>query len=1602
MSTESDARVKSAREASEVEKFDAVRSAFFRRTIQDDALTADSTVRQHLELAAHRAPAGDLVDFLLADSDAHTGPALLVVTDDMPLLVDALTAVIESAGAPIARVLHPVLSAVRTTEGALVDPRRGSSADDPHAESWMRFEFASAPTEKVRERIIGAVRRTLLTLRRITDDRDALIDRQREVAVAVKRLEAIEAVPWTSQEFGDTADLIDWLRAGNFTLLGYQYCTTDDTVSGLGLVRASDGYRQALPGWSAADTTALITVADAPEFSPAAQSLHPHMISVADFDGSTVAGVHRFIGLFTATALHENVLDIPVLARRARDVIARSGYRLESHSGQALMEIIQDYPRPELFAIDGDDLYRTVVSVLDASARQQLLLFLRPRTGQSMISALVYLPRDRYTEAVKIAMQSVLLDEFPGASIEQTVRVTESPLALVHFTLRGEIGTRDLSKIGVDANVMRVQQRLAAVSRTWDDSMLDVVRSEGRVHIALAEHYAAHFPESYKQDFDPHRATADLIRIENLDARGIDVQLYLRHTAAHTELRFTLYAAGERVTLSEVLPILHSLGVGVLDECPYSVVRPDGLWMWIYDFGLHDPAQLSDLTGTGDRTAKSRASTLAARFCESFVAAWSGDAEIDSFNTLVPRAGLTWSEAALLRAYAKYLRQTGFPHSTERIADVLAQHPRTVSALVQLFAIRFDPDHVGTSASTDERLIRQITDAADNVISLKSDRILRAYLNLLNATVRTNYYRRNNSQVLSSTALSLKFRPAALSELPQPRPRFEVFVYSPDVEGVHLRFGLVARGGLRWSDRVEDFRTEILGLVKAQAVKNAVIVPVGAKGGFVVKRPPRPTGDAAADRDALRASGIECYRAFIGALLDVTDNVDAKTGDLVPPASVLRRDGDDLYLVVAADKGTATFSDEANAVAQEYGFWLGDAFASGGSVGYDHKAMGITAKGAWESVKRHFREMGIDTQTEEFTVTGIGDMSGDVFGNGMLLSERIRLVAAFDHRHIFLDPDPDATSSYRERHRLFELPRSSWNDYDYSLISAGGGVFERTAKSIPLSNQIRERLGLAPDILNLSPQKLITAILRAPVDLLWNGGIGTYIKSSGETHLDVGDKTNDDVRVDARNVHAKVIGEGGNLGVTAHGRIEFARCGGRVNTDALDNSAGVDCSDHEVNIKILLDRLVSTGRLDVDTRESLLRSMTGDVENLVLADNIAQNDLLGTSRATAANRVRVHARQIRALACARILNRRLEALPDDDELALREQQGTGLTSPELATLTAHVKLALKADLLASDLPDGEIFTDRLLNYFPAQLRRNYSDDILDHRLRREIIATVVTNEVVDTGGITYVFQLGEDLGASSADAVRAYAAASGIVDLPALIRQIRLCAPTTAVSDLMMAEVRRLLDRLSRWLLNHRPQPIAIGAEIARYGRAVEHLMPSIPGWLQGADAAIVRTRAAELTTLGAQPDQATSIVSLLHGFCAMDIIDIADIEDRDLDEVAGLYYTLNAHLNVDYLLTAITALDDTERWNALARLALRDDVYSSMRLLTLDVLSGSSPAETAEAKIADWETTNTSRLTRARAVLAEIYTSNAVNLATLSVAARQMRAMIGHMRPQQ
>ena len=1600
---------------------ETVESAYFRHVDAGDADcaiagTSAAVFRRHVELAMVRLP-GQAVWRIYRPGDGNeVGAALQIVTDDMPLLVESVTAMLGRLGVSLSEVIHPIFDVWRDADQRLthVTPydvdKRGT--DDRKQESWMHLQLHPSTEAAVLDVIEATVGDVLADVRQVVEDTEAMRVVQNDLAEELDRVADRGSPRFDADDLTDAANLLRWLAEGHYTVLGYsRYGLTgtgdnlrENAVPGtqLGVLRSEvlERAEVEIPVPQASDRRPLLTLTQGSVPATVHRSVYPYFVGVSTFDNAgEVTGEHLFVGVFTVTALHENVLDIPVIERRVRTVIDRAGFDISSFSGQAMLEVIQSFPRTELFSSDADTLFRTTTSVLNVGLRRQVRLFLREDSLDRFVSCLVYLPRDRYTTRVRLEMQDILVRELGGSTIEYSARVTESDLANVHFTVRRPEGAPPIE--GSESNRLRIQELLAQASRTWDDYLGDEVSATPSVVPALAQQYADAFPEAYKQDFEPRRALADIARLEALQEGSIDLHLYRDEEADKGYWRFSLFIGGAGVSLSQVLPVLQSLGVEVLDERPYRIALAQGPERWIYDFGIVATPEL--LRGSLDQNmdaslvesdgeAGPAALDLQTRFTDTFSAVWFGLAEADSFNELVLRSGVHWREVAVLRAYAKYLRQAGFPYSHANIARVLLSNPQTARSLVQLFNAHFDP----ASASKEQAaaLDKMVCGKIDEVVSLDADRILRAILGLIRATLRTNYYV-VDSEGTQRPYLSFKVEPREIAELPKPRPMFEVFVYSPRVEGVHLRFGPVARGGLRWSDRQEDFRTEILGLVKAQAVKNAVIVPVGAKGGFVMKNPPRPTDDDAADRQAFRDEGVACYRLFISGLLDITDNVDRASGKVVPPDRVVRRDGDDSYLVVAADKGTATFSDIANDVAKQYGFWLGDAFASGGSAGYDHKAMGITAKGAWEAVKRHFREMDIDTQSQEFRVVGIGDMSGDVFGNGMLLSPHIRLVAAFDHRHIFLDPNPVAAPSFAERQRIYALPRSSWADYDTSLISEGGGIYDKTVKAVPISPQAREALGLPDDVVSMSPPELVKAILLAPVDLLWNGGIGTYVKSSVESNADVGDKANDPVRVNGKDLRVKVVGEGGNLGATALGRIEFCQNGGHMNTDALDNSAGVDCSDHEVNIKIMLDRLVGSGDLSAADRNPLLASMTDEVSRLVLEDNVSQNFLMGISRRDSSRLLSVHRRVISELEANRGLDRELEALPSEAEMARRDQEGRGLVSPELSNLMAHVKLALKQDLLATDLPDIEVFARRLPAYFPTPLQEQFGKAIKSHPLRREIVTTMIVNETVDYGGITYAFRLLEEAGATSTDSIRAYAAAVEIFDLRALWKEIRALNLSSTIIDELELESKRTLDRASRWLLMNRPQPIAVGAEINRYSRGLREFGPKVPSWLDGRRPGNREDRAERLAEAGVPLELAQRVYGLLDLFPLLDILDIADISDREGDEVGSLYYALDAHLGIDWLLNAVTGLARGDRWHALARLALRDDLYSSIRSLTFDVLASGEPDESAEEKIEYWESTNQSRLGRARNALKEILESGTQDLATLSVAARQVRSMV-------
>jgi glutamate dehydrogenase len=1566
-------------------------AVFHSDTTADAPAVSAALIAAQEQLAARRDVGETLVEVYGADTPGGFGPALQIVTDQAAMLMDSVTVLLHRLGVAYVALMHPTMRVRRNPDGTLADVRPAGLDPDPDPgtgidESWIHIQLA----ETVNLRALGETVRLLPMVvadaRQVAEDSAALSAGLLRLA---HEMAADDGTRFPGDDRMDVSYLLRWLDV-HFILLGSQSCTVRggqavaEESTRLGVARLRT---EVLPELSRPGETVVLAQATMPSFLR--YGAYPYIVVVREQGPGGEPIEHRFIGLFTVAAMNANVLDIPLISRRVQEALSMSRDD-PRHPGQLVLDIIQTVPRSELFTLTAEQLLDMAGAVIDLGSRRRALLFLRTDRLSHFVSCLVYLPRDRYTTAVRLTMQDILVREFGGESIDYAARVSESPWAVVHFTVRLPEGPTGPGIDTSEANRDRIQDLLTAATRTWSDRLLGSVQ-DGRIEGAVAEHYADAFPEGFKQVVNPDEAIADIAIIESLEPESVRLQMEPGDdkTSAN-EAYLTWYLGGGSASLSKLLPVLQCMGVEVLEERPFTVTRRDGLPVSIYQFTIRPEASVPPFDGAEEWDASAQ------RFTDALTAIWQGRAETDRFNELVLRAGLTWQQVMVLRAYAKYLRQAGFSYSQSHIEAVLGEHTSTTRSLVNLFEALFDPDSAARGLDA-KAAARAVTADIDALTSLDTDRVLRAFASMIQATLRTNFYVTAPDSARSRDVLSVKVNPELIPELPLPRPKFEIFVYSPRVEGVHLRFGPVARGGLRWSDRREDFRTEILGLVKAQAVKNAVIVPVGAKGGFVVKRPATPTGDPAADREAFLSEGVACYRLFVSGLLDVTDNVDRSSGSIVAPDRVVRRDGDDAYLVVAADKGTATFSDIANDVAKSYGFWLGDAFASGGSVGYDHKAMGITAKGAWESVKRHFREMGVDTQTEDFTAAGVGDMSGDVFGNGMLLSKHIRLVAAFDHRHIFIDPDPDAARTFEERQRLFDLPRSSWEDYDSSLISAGGGVFSRQQKAIPISEQMHRVLGIEESITEMTPPDLIRAILRAPVDLLFNGGIGTYIKAEAESDAAVGDRANDSVRVNANQLRAKVIGEGGNLGVTSLGRVEFDLCGGRINTDALDNSAGVDCSDHEVNIKILVDSLVNAGRIDPAGRTDLLTSMTDEVGRLVLTDNSDQNDLMGTSRANAASLLNVHARQIRELEERRDLNRELEALPTSKEIRRREEVGIGLTSPELATLMAHVKLALKEQVLASDLPDQESFAARLPAYFPAPLRDSFGSEIRTHQLRREIITTMLVNNVVDTGGITFAYRVTEDAGVDYVDAVRAFAASDAIFGIERTWRRIRAAGDAgvpAAVTDRMTLDLRRLLDRAARWLLNYRPQPLAVGAEINRFAAKVAALTPGMPGWLRGDDKTIVGKESGEFATAGVPADLAYAVASGLYQYSLLDVIDIADIAERDPAEVADTYFALMDYLGTDGLLTAVSGLPRDDRWHALARLAIRDDIYGSLRALCFDVLANGEPGESGEQKIAEWERANGSRVSRARRTLQEIYATDARDLATLSVAARQIRSM--------
>ena len=1603
---------------------EAFTKAFYRRmTVEEFALHSPDAwavlAADFLDLARTRKSGEAQVRVFNASLKQHglesPHTMLQIVNDDMPFLVDSVTMALSELGIGVHVLGHPVVRFQRDQAGNL------DGIGDGEAESLIHLEIDRQPAEAM-PRIEQAIRHVLANVRMIVVDWNAM--RAKMLQIADEMPNRTMPVPPAGRM--EAQAFLRWAADNHFTYLGYreyqvvdqdgQAMLTPVESSGLGLLHGKDVSKPRalntlaahyMPQSGSVDALILTkTNARATVHRPG----YMDYIGVLQFDDSgRPVAEQRFLGLYTSSAYNRRPWEIPLIRERHDFVMRQSGLAPDGHSGKALRHILETLPRDELFQANEEELLRTSLGILGLQERIRSKLFLRRDRYGRFFSALVYIPRDRFNTEIRHRIEEMLKRAMHGASVDSTVQLGESPLAQLHMIVRPETG-----EVG-EVDTAALQAELAEIVRNRHDDLRDelLARHGEERGLMLANRYGRALPIEYVEQVTPVTAANDvesLARLSEVD--DLRISLYRRADGC---LRLKFYHWKDDIPLSDVMPMMENMGLRVISEHPYRIALGSDI-AYIQDFEVEVGGKPLDVE------------RLDENFEEAFTQLWRGQAESDGFNRLILGAGLSWRQVAMLRAYSKYLQQLGVPFSQSYVEQTFSRYPLLARLLVEMFEARFDPA-TGEEASADvnegmQRLQRQFEslaggDAAataalqpvieartdtrerqveatraallallDRVSSLDEDRIVRSFIGVIDATLRTSYYLNVNNVPRADGGprdyVSYKLDSSRVPDLPKPRPYREIFVYGVRVEGVHLRFGPVARGGLRWSDRREDFRTEVLGLAKAQMVKNTVIVPVGSKGGFFCKRLPDP----AVDRDAWFAEGVACYQRFINGLLDITDNL--VDGAVVHPAHVMRHDGDDPYLVVAADKGTATFSDIANAISRAHGYWLDDAFASGGSVGYDHKAMGITAKGAWESVMRHFRAMGRDCQTQDFSVVGIGDMSGDVFGNGMLLSKHIRLLAAFDHRHIFLDPAPDVAASYAERSRMFQLPRSSWEDYNPALISKGGGVFPRSAKSITLTPEVKQALGIDGDVAAMSPTELMSAILRSPVDLFWNGGIGTYVKSTGESHLDVGDRANNALRVDGSELRCKVVGEGGNLGFTQLGRIEAAQHGVLLNTDFIDNSAGVDTSDHEVNIKILLNGEVRRNALTIDARNTLLASMTDEVAALVLNDNYRQNQAISLMERMSVSRLGSKQHFIRTLESQGLLDRQIEFLPTDAELADRKARGVGLTRPELAVLLSYSKLVAYQQLLASDVPEDPYLSKELSRYFPGPLQRQYVEAMEHHRLKREIIATAVTNSTINRMGATFLLRMQEDTGRTPGEVAKAYTITREALDARELWAQID--ALDGKVHESVQIDALQVIWSLqrsfTRWLLS-RPgaiPDIATAVDRAHDGfrdiRAGENILAA--SQRPGFEASI-----RDWNAKGVPAELGMQLAALPYLEPCPDIIEVARERKLRPIEVAKVHFRLGDALNVPWLQAQIDALPVEGRWHAVARGVLRDELATQQRALVQQVLA--MPGNSPDEQVRHWLQRDDTTLRFTLAMLAELAAQKTLDYPTASVAVQRL-----------
>lgn len=1506
---------------------------------------------------------------------------------DMPFLVDSIRMELNRHGIDVHLHIHVPMEVRRDKNGKVkslnlcVD---GECVDNSHIETPMYLEIDKQLDDETIKQVEADLLRILADVRATVRDWQPMRDR---LASIINELETTPP-PLRKDRIDEALDFLRWMKANHFVLMGSRTYdlkkTKDDLVlksvkdSGLGTLSDETKHLEYRLSQSpkgaqklALSNEHILVLTKTSTVSSVHRPSHIDYIGIKRFNNKgEVIGEYRFFGLFTSAAYNMDPQFIPVLRKKIHNVLAESGLKEGGHDYKALKNILETYPRDELFQIPTLKLLNVAMGILHIQERRQVRAFVRRDPFGRYFSVLCFVPRDTYNTKVRLRMTEILSDAFGSkGEIEFNTHFSESNLVRTHFRVPVE------NAEAIEYDLQKLQADLQEAALSWEDVLMDTIEHhyEPSEAIILHKKYANAFSPGYQNQQSVLSAIADIKHIERLsEDRPFDMLLYKKQIEGGL-LRFKLFNREQPIPLSEVLPLLENMGLTVIDETPYKISSEVLGTIWIMDFSVRHHQEI-DVEAIRDN------------FQTAFAKAWTNQAEKDGFNRLIIATGLNWRQVAMLRAYAKYMWQIGFTFSQTYIEQTLSQYPNIAHGLVELFELRFNPEQEFNERkySAQKRELRKIFEQVSN---LDQDKIVNKYLEVIDATLRTNFYQKT-ADGKDKSYISFKLKPSIITGIPKPVPMFEIFVYSPRVEGVHLRGDKVARGGLRWSDRREDFRTEVLGLVKAQQVKNSVIVPVGAKGGFVCKQLPTTGG-----RDAFFAEGVECYKTFIRALLDITDNY--VSDKLVHPKDVVIHDEPDPYLVVAADKGTATFSDIANGISLEYGHWLGDAFASGGSNGYDHKAMGITAKGAWESVKRNFREMGIDCQSEDFTVVGCGDMSGDVFGNGMLLSKHIRLQVAFNHMHIFVDPNPDAAASYKERERLFKLPRSGWNDYNSSLISKGGGVFERSAKSISLTPEIKEMLGVKAKA--LSPNEFIHAALKMKVDLFWNGGIGTYLKSSKETHADVGDRANDSVRVNGSEMKARVIGEGGNLGCTQLGRIEYMLNGGRANTDFIDNAGGVNCSDNEVNIKILLNGVMAEHKMTEKQRNTLLAKMTDEVSAIVIEDNYRQIQSISITESRAPSMVKEHMRFINALEKDVQLDRELEYLPSDEEMLERESKGQGLTRAELSVLLAYGKMQLKDSLRIPEVSEEKYFERYLIEYFPKPLRAKYADVMAKHPLRDEIIAMSVANEMVNLMGTNFAFRVIDEVGANIGEVAQCYAMAKETFDMQGLWSSIEALdnkVPAN-VQIQMMFQARRIVRRATRWFVRNRRKDQSI-AEVVEYFRdGVVELQRNVHKTLESKEAQGIEREAQQLIAQGV-PEKLARKVSLLSTmFSAMDIIELAKQYDLPILLVAEVYYKLGAEINLHWFLTQIIAQPVLNHWQAFARSAFREELDYQQRNLIEAVLPLTNKYKTADTRIKHFLAEHDDLLSRWQEMVTDFRQSSTHEFSKFSVALRELQILV-------